>query len=94
MTSPAWTYSDWVTYATGNATRLSRLRLHIQEVSDRISGGSFATEGKSHDYGFLQDYLNDLLKKETSEAATGDSVATTPTRVSFTRGVPYGKSGA
>jgi len=34
------------------------------------------------------------MKKEVSETATGDSVATTPSRCSFTRGVPYGKAGA
>lgn len=94
MTAPAWTYSDWITYATGNATRISRLRLHIQEVSDRISNGSFATEGKSHDYGLLQDYLAELMRTETAEASIGDSVATTPSRVSFTRGVSWGKAGA
>lgn len=27
-----WTYADWVTYPTGS-DRLTRLRLHIQEVS-------------------------------------------------------------
>lgn len=92
MTSPAWTYSDWITYATGNATRLSRLRLHIQEVSDRISTGSFAMEGKSHDYGLLQDYLAELTRKETAEAAVSDGAA--GTRSSFTRGMPWGKAGA
>jgi hypothetical protein len=93
LTSPAWTYSDWITYASDSATRLSRLRLHIQEVSDRISSGSYASEGKSHDYGFLQDYLAELMKKEKSEATIADTIATTPKRSSFTRGVPWGKAG-
>ncbi len=30
-----WTYADWVTQ-TDKSTRLTRLRLHIEEVSQRI----------------------------------------------------------
>lgn len=92
MPSPAWTYSDWITYEVGNSTRLSRLRLHIQEVSDRISNGNFQTEGTAHSYDFLQDYLESLSEKEVEEAALVN--AGLGNRCSFTRGVPYGKAGA
>jgi hypothetical protein len=94
LPSPSWTYSDWITYATGDSLRLSRLRLHIQEVSDRISAGNYATEGKSHDFGSIASYLADLQRKEITEATVGDAVATSPKRCSFTRGVPWGKAGA
>lgn len=82
-----WTYSDWVTYDPGSATRISRLRLHIQEVSDRISQGDFTTEGKAHSYGYLESYLKELHSKEKEETAT--SAGTSSSRsVMFTRGKP------
>ncbi|MEM8757515.1 MAG: hypothetical protein AAGF47_07015 [Planctomycetota bacterium] len=31
----AWTYSDWVTIKS-RADRLARLRLHVQEISEKI----------------------------------------------------------
>jgi len=98
--SPAWTKTDgsgnlasgWILQEVGSALRLSLLRLHIQEVSDRISNGNFQTEGTAHSYDFLQDYLESLSKKEVEEAALVS--AGLGNRCSFTRGVPYGKGGA
>ena len=80
----AWTYSDWITYDPGNATRISRLRLHIQEVSDKISEGDFSSEQKSNSYGYLQSYLDKLMGQEKEEAAT--AAASAGTRSGFTRG--------
>jgi len=88
-----WTYSDWVTYDPGSSTRLSRLRLHIQEVSDRISQGSFSTEGKSHDYAYLESYLKQLHDKESEEAAIAAG-STGARSVTFTRGKPIYPGGA
>lgn len=84
MPIPAWTYSDWITFETGNASRLSRLRLHIREVSDEISTGSFAVEQKSHDKALLQAYLSELLKKEAVEATAAG--VSSGTRAGWTRG--------
>ena len=86
MPEPSWDYSDWITYAAGSSTRLTRLRLHIKEVSDFISTGSYSTEGKSQSKDFLQDYLKNLLAKEKDEAATAEQ--TSGNRVTFTRGRP------
>jgi hypothetical protein len=63
----AWTYSDWVTYADGSS-KLSRLRLHVQEVSDKLSSADYSTEGLSVSRGNLPGYLaglkDDLAKLE------------------------------
>lgn len=87
----AWTYSNWITLAAGSTARLERLRLHIQEVSDRISQGNFSSEGKAHAYDYLQSYLSDLHKREKEESVA--SAATTGERATFTRGVPYRSGG-
>ena len=63
----AWTYSDWPTYTSGSADRLSRLRLHIQEVTNRLEDGSYAADNgtiiddRSQN---LPSYLTTLLKRE------------------------------
>lgn len=80
----AWTYSNWITYETGTASRLSQLRLHIQEVSDFISTGNFSVENKSHDKDALQSYLDTLLKRESTEATAAG--AASGTRAGWTRG--------
>lgn len=83
-----WTYSDWITSASGSTTRLTRLRLHIQEVADRIASGTFIQEGKEQHKELLQKYLADLLEREESEAAvtaTADT-GTSATQVGWTRG--------
>ncbi len=70
--------------ASGSTARLAQLRLHIKEVSDRISQGSYAVEGKSHDYDLLQQYLRDLMAAEQSEAQAAGT--TSGTRTCWTRG--------
>ena len=71
-----WTYSDWITQST-DALRLSRLRLHIQEVSDKLAGFTQqAAMGLSAQRPPLQQYLDMLIKREEQLAlATGDSSA-------------------
>ena len=80
--NPAWTYSDWITYIPGNSTRLSRLRLHIVEVSDRISTGDSATDRESHSYSYLKDYLSKLHESLLREEAISSDASP------FTRGRP------
>lgn len=81
-----WTYSDWIIKAAGSTDRLDRLRLHIKEVSDFISTGSFNVQGKSKSKGEVEQYLQTLLKREESEvAATGGASDISTT---FVRGVP------
>jgi hypothetical protein len=55
----AWTYSDWVTYADGSA-KLTRLRQHVQEVSDKLSSADYSTEGLSISRGSTAGYLETL----------------------------------
>lgn len=83
MANPAWTYSDWITLSPGSSERLTRLRLHIQEVSDRISTGNYANPKGSHDKDALQRELESLRKIEKDETAA--SAALTGRGVSFTR---------
>lgn len=71
----AWTYSDWVTEATGSTTRLSKLRLHIQEVSDAIQSGDFAVQGLSVSKSSLQSYLSDLKADEEKLASQADKAS-------------------
>jgi hypothetical protein len=68
----AWTYSDYITYADA-AAKLTRLRLHIHEVTDKIgreqSAGDMSTSSTA-----LQKYLQDLKNEERSlSGATSDS---------------------
>lgn len=60
----AWTYSDWVTYDDGSA-KLAQLRLHIQEVSDKLSNPNYATDGLSVSQQNLPAYLDGLKADET-----------------------------
>lgn len=66
----AWTYSDWVTQTT-SATRLSRLRLHIQEVSDKLQGRA-SGDGISYDPGQLRQYIKDLREDERTLAGASN----------------------
>lgn len=63
----SWSYSDWITQ-TDTETRLSRLRLHMREVSDMVgrekSAGDMATSSRE-----LRAYLADLKKEERDLAA-------------------------
>ena len=81
-----WDYSDWITYEQSNSLRLSRLRLHIQEVSDFISTGSYSKGGRNLDKKFLQDYLDTLFEKEKDENSVGGS--SNGNQSAFTRGRP------
>lgn len=66
----AWTYSDWVTLESGSSSRLSQLRLHIQEVSDRIAETptSVSGDGGAASWSQHSDYLKTLLAEEKSLA--------------------------
>lgn len=63
----AWTYSDYVTYSRSSATRLQRLRLHIQEVSDALSSGDWIQDGGTTvGQRSLTTYLESLREDEAS----------------------------
>lgn len=68
MPTHRWTYSDYITF--DGAERLTRLRLHIQEVSDFVQGvserGTSATAVDTN-------YLQTLLKKEEELAVKVNS---------------------
>lgn len=78
-----WTYSDWVTYAdTDVSSKITRLRLHVQEVSDKLTDPSYSTEGLSvSKRDGLDGYLAGL-KAELKELEALDVTA----RVGWTRG--------
>lgn len=79
----AWAYSDWVT-KTDPSDRLTRLRLHIQEVSEAIqdvSGGGRSIGGVPHQY--LEQLREDERKLDGIVAAKSGKKRRT--RVRFTR---------
>lgn len=57
----AWTYSDWDQQTTP-AARLSRLSLHIKEVTDKIAA-NVSADGKSRDSSSLNQLLTTLNKR-------------------------------
>lgn len=57
----AWIYSDYIS-STGSA-RLTRLRLHIQEVSDQLTAAT-TSNGESYNPQVLESYLAKLETKE------------------------------
>ena len=57
----AWTYNDWASQSTP-AARLTRLRLHIDEVSAQISA-DISASGKSRSTSTLQTYLDGLMNR-------------------------------
>ena len=60
----AWTYSDWITYKrSAPAAALSRLQLHIQEVSDKI-GREVSADGKAVSSSALTQYLDRISAQE------------------------------
>ena len=78
-----WTYSDWVTYEDGSA-KLTRLRLHVQEVSDKLANPNYATDGLSVSQQNLAAYLVGLnTEREKLEATVGRAGGT---RLGWTRG--------
>lgn len=54
----AWTYSDWTSQTTATA-RLTRLRLHMTEVADKISNER-SGDGVSRGSGSLTQYYDGL----------------------------------
>jgi hypothetical protein len=77
-----WVYSDWITYDRSSTTRLERLRLHIQELSDFCTGSYKITnrEVKKDD---VEKRIIALLAQEQTEAEATDT--TSGNRVGFTR---------
>ena len=91
----AWTYGDWVTYAPG-ASRLARLRLHVQEVSDQVVR-EVSADGKSVSSSAVQAYLNGLMDRMDSEerrAASNGAVAGGVSVADFGRRTTVGQEGA
>lgn len=78
----AWSYSDWLTESYGS-TRLSKLRSHIQEVSDALSA-ELTAGAQSRSTHAVQRYLDTLLAKLPREERLCDQAA--GTRPLFTRG--------
>lgn len=85
MPASAWTYSDWITYARGDPLRVQRLRLHVQEVADKLSTSqSYSTgSGFSVTHRDLSAYLASLQKQEIEETKIAATVA--GTRVGWSR---------
>lgn len=76
----AWTYSDWITQSD-QTTKVERLKLHIQEVSDQVSF-NFSAEGYSRQNDTNERYLAGLHKhlavqeaKLAAASGTGRPVA-------------------
>lgn len=80
----SWTYSDWETYAPGTSTRWTRFNLFKQEVADALKGGSYSSEGKSHDLDVIAEIYKSLVARHDTEAAAASSSGST-NRSSFTR---------
>jgi len=63
----AWSYADWITYAESTAAevtaKLTRLRLHMQEVSQAVTA-DVSAGSKSRSTGSLNEYLRDLRADE------------------------------
>jgi hypothetical protein len=66
----AWTYSDWVSQSTP-AAQLTRLNLHIKEVSDAV-GNEIGSDGKSRSSAATERMLDRLHKhRERLQAIAG-----------------------
>lgn len=85
----AWTYSDWITQTSGS-TRLSQLRLHIQEVSNAIQANqTINVNGRQIGKFALVDYLKQLRADEKElSAALGESPYAAGQRAAFTAWIP------
>jgi hypothetical protein len=59
----SWTYEDYITM--DGSARLTQLRLHIQEVSNKLTQETSA-DGKSRSSSTLQAYLKTLKDEELS----------------------------
>lgn len=71
----AWTYSDWVTQTT-RAARITRLRAHVQEVSDQITAAQQFGQ-REYDPEVLQRYYDTLLETLDKIDPTGTGGAIT-----------------
>ena len=61
----SWTYADWITQ-TNKADKLSRLKLHYQEVSQALAAPlSQSIDGMGYSRNQLGSYL-EFLRKEIS----------------------------
>jgi hypothetical protein len=60
-----WQYNDWITQSD-QTTRLTRLRLHIAEVSEKLLG--FKRNNAAH-FPVDQDYLKQLMAQESALSA-------------------------
>ena len=54
-----WIYSDWITQAA-DSDRLTRLRLHIQEVSEYV----LRTQAEGFESELNREYMPELMKEE------------------------------
>lgn len=84
MPSSAWTYSNWSTYDPGSTSRLTQLRLHVQEVADVLKKGSYTVEGRAWSAAEIRAYYETLLKSLSTEEAA--SSVSSERRTYFTRG--------
>ncbi len=64
----AWTYSDYVTL--DGSARLTRIRLHIQEVSDRITE-NYSVANRSKQVDPLEKYLERMQDQEKALGGQG-----------------------
>lgn len=72
----SWSYEDYIEYEYGSATRLSKLRSHIREVSNYLRNpGKMALEGRDIEYRDLKEYIKDLRaeERELASLAAGNS---------------------
>lgn len=62
MATPPYLYSDWITI-NDKASRLARLRLHIQEIEDKLDNER-GSDGQNEGSSSIQQRLHDLSLKE------------------------------
>lgn len=78
----AWSYSNWILQTT-DSSRLTRLRLHIQEVSEQL-GRELQTSDMATSSRELRIYLERLEKRERElTAVVGDGSTIRHARVVF-----------
>lgn len=70
----AWTYADYITYERSDATRLTRLRLHIQEITQAIDN-EMRTGGDDIESRELRMMWADLKKEERELSALQASLS-------------------
>lgn len=79
-----WTYSDWTSQSTV-AAQLTRLRLHITEVSNKV-GNERAADGYSVGSGSLSQYLTLLMaQQDRLEAKPGADGKTNVSNIRLNR---------